>query len=160
MRKRINKILEEGSLFLVFPGRSRTRTVLWLLFFPRYMGKSEQGFFISLLCNLLDWIYDTLFSEVGNWTSIEWKDGRLPKAASPLAVGKDDFSCMLLSLLCKGCYKGFNISAAVGNLWPSCLSFKAYICLLKSDYFYFSIYILVVVKLLNHLYFYIEMILK
>lgn len=92
--------------------------------------------------------------------SIEWKDGRLPTAASPLAVGKDDFSCMLLSLLCKGCYKGFNISAAVGNLWPSCLSFKPYICLLKSDYFYFSIYILVVVKLLNHLYFYIEMILK
>lgn len=26
--QRINKILEEGSLFLVFPGRSRTRTVL------------------------------------------------------------------------------------------------------------------------------------
>lgn len=39
--KRINKILENGSLFLVFPGRSRTRTVLWLLFFPRYMGKKE-----------------------------------------------------------------------------------------------------------------------
>lgn len=26
--KGINKILEEGSLFLVFPGRSRTRTIL------------------------------------------------------------------------------------------------------------------------------------
>lgn len=26
--KRINKILAEGSLFLVFPGRSRTRTIL------------------------------------------------------------------------------------------------------------------------------------
>lgn len=28
--------------------------------------KSEQGFFISLLCDLLVLIYDTLFSEVGN----------------------------------------------------------------------------------------------
>lgn len=37
--KRIHKILEEGSLFLVFPGRSRTRTLLWLHFFPRYMGR-------------------------------------------------------------------------------------------------------------------------
>lgn len=65
--ERLHKILEEGSLLLVFPGRSRTRTVLWLLFFSRYKGRKEWArISISLLCNLLDWIYDTLLSEVGN----------------------------------------------------------------------------------------------
>lgn len=72
--KGLIKYWREGSLFLVFPGRSRTRTVVGLRFFPRYMGKSEQGFFIYLLCNLLGWIYDTLFSEVGNWMK-HWMEG-------------------------------------------------------------------------------------
>lgn len=67
---------------------------------------------------------------------------------------------MLLSLLCQGCYKDFNISATVGTLWPSYISFKPYLCLLKSDYFYFPIYIFVVVKSLNHMDFYLEIVLK
>lgn len=66
---------------------------------------------------------------------------------------------MLLSLLCQGCYKGFNISATVGTLWPSCISFKPYICLLKSDFLFLYLYF-VVVKSLNHMDFYLEIVLE
>lgn len=50
----------------------------------------------------------------------------------------------------QGFYKGL----------PSCVSFKPYVCLLKSDYFYFPVYVLVVVKSFSHVDFYIEIVLK
>lgn len=46
--ERIDKVVEEGSLILVLPGRCSTRTVRWLFFSPRYMGEKEWASIVHL----------------------------------------------------------------------------------------------------------------
>lgn len=46
--ERIDKVVEEGSLILVLPGRCGTRTIQWLFFSPRYLGEKEWGSIVHL----------------------------------------------------------------------------------------------------------------